>query len=108
MSSFMSDFQGGFPVDEIGVITGSSTYRQLPNRPGELFRLKAQSSNIGSSFIGTNTGSVFGLGVGGQIAFEIDSGDDTGWFKLMGNNLNSLYCYNPSGSSERLVYWLQR
>jgi hypothetical protein len=108
MSSFRSAFSDGFPIDEIGVITGSSTYRQLPNRPGQLFKLKALASNIGSSFIGTNTGTFFGMGVGAQIAFEIDAGDDTGWFKLMGNNLNSLYCYNPSGSSERLTYWLQR
>lgn len=108
MSSFMSDFQGGFPIDEIGVITGSFTYTQFPNRPGELFRLKAQSTNIGSFSFGTNTGSFFGMGVGSQIAFELNAGDDTDWFKVMGNNLNSLFYSNPSGSSETLTYWLQR
>jgi hypothetical protein len=107
MSSFVSDFQNGFPTDEIGVFTGTSAYKQMQNRPGELFRLKSQSTNIGSFFIGTATGTA-AQGLGSQIAWELDAGDDTGWFKLMFNNLNSLYMYNPSGSSEKLVYWLQR
>lgn len=108
MSSFRTDFQNGFPVDEIGLITGTSAYRQFPNLPGELFRLQGNSANAGSFLIGTTTGTKAGFLVGAQIAWEIDAGYDTGWFKLMGNNLNSLYFLNASGGGEKLTYWIQR
>jgi len=107
MTDFKNSFLGAFDYDEIGFFTGTSAYAKFPNRPGSLFRLKAQSGGIGSFFIGTYTGSA-GVGVSSTIAFEIDAGDDTGWFKLQGDNLNSLWYYNPSGSNERLTYWLQR
>ena len=108
MSSFRTDFQNGFPTDEIGLITGTSAYRQFPNLPGELFRLQGSSTNAGSFLVGTTTGTKAGFLVGAQIAWEIDAGDDTSWFKLMGNNLNSLYFLNASGGGEKLTYWIQR
>lgn len=107
MTDFRNAWLGGFDYDEIGVITGSSTRSKLPNRPGSIFRLKPQSFCIGSFFIGTETGSS-GVGSNSSIAFELDAGNDTGWFKLMGDNLDSLWYYSPSGSTERMAYWIQR
>ena len=99
-------FLDGLIIDQIGLITGSSAYQQFPNLPGYIFRLKAQSANIGSFFIGTNTGT--------SLPFEIDADDDTGWFRTHNfdesgiSNLNTLFYRNPSGTSDYLAYWLQR
>ena len=101
-ANFRTLFSDGFNTDIIGRITGSADYVRFPNLPGSLFKLKAYSTNIGSFFIGTATGSST------QLAFEVDAGDDTDWFKMMGDNLNNLFYLNLSGSSEQLGYWLQK
>ena len=108
MTDFKNSFLGGFDYDEIGLITGTSAYRQFPNLPGQLFRLQGNSANAGSFLIGTFTGTKTGFAVGAQLAWEIDAAYDTGWFKVQGDNLNSLYFLNASGGGEKLTYWIQR
>lgn len=93
--SFYSDV---FNTDTIGLITGSAAYQKFPSVPGSLFRLKAPSSNYESVWFGVTSGS---------INFELDSGDDTGWFTLSSKNLNTMFWYSVSGSKDRLIYWVQ-
>lgn len=100
--TYRTYWSDGFPADRIGMITGSSAYTRFPNLPGDVFRLQAKASNIGSFFMGVSTGTYLT-----QLVWELDAGYDTGWFKVMGDNLNELFFYNPSGSTERLAYWIQ-
>lgn len=98
--TYRTFYSDPFIREDIGLITGSATVSRFPNLPGSLFRLSARSSNIGSFFIGIRSGT-------NQQPFEIDAGVDTGWFNLAGNNLNTLFFKNASGSSEAMAYWLQ-
>jgi hypothetical protein len=100
--TYRTSWSDGFPRNSIGMITGTSAYARLPDLPGSIFRLQAPAKNIGSFFIGMETGSY-----ANQLVWELDSGYDTDWFKISGDNLNNLFVYNPSGSSERLAYWIQ-
>jgi hypothetical protein len=99
MSTFRTFFSESYPVDVIGQITGSAEYAPFPNISGYVFRLQGRSTNLGSFMVGTASGT---------IAFEIDAGFDTDWFPLAGNNLNTLYFQNVSGSAERLTYWVKK
>jgi hypothetical protein len=99
MSTYRTFYSDNFTEDVIGQITGSIAVSAFPSVTGKLFRLKARSNNIGSFLLGTNTSNV---------VFELDAGDDTGWFMLGGDNLNQLYFSDSSGSSERLSYWAQK
>lgn len=95
--TFYSDTLNG---DAIGQITGSSTVSRFPNVAGCLFRLQAKSTNIGSFFIGTSSGT-------GKQAWELKAGYDSDWFTLSNHNLDMIFFSNPSGSSQVLAYWVK-
>jgi hypothetical protein len=99
MTSFRTAFSDEFIYDIMGEITGSSVITQMPDIPGQLFRLKATSTNDESFWLGTSSGTQ---------PFEMDAGDDTGWFPFMGDNLNNMFYYNVSGSTETMAYWIQK
>ena len=100
--TFRTAWSDGFPRDYIGMLTGTAGYARFPDLPGAIFRLQAPSTNIGSFFIGFLTGTYTT-----QLVWELDSAYDTDWFKIAGDNLNNMFLYNASGSSERLTYWIQ-
>jgi len=99
MTSYRTAFADEFAFDIIGQVTGSVNVSRLPDVPGQVFRLKADSDNANSFWLGTASGS---------LPFEMDAGDDTGWFTLMGDNLENLFYYNLSGSTETMAYWTQK
>lgn len=82
--------------DAFGIITGTYAQSQFPDVPCSIALLKARSSNTGSFFIGGN----------GKTVFELDAGQDTGWFDI--SNLNLLYHAQSSGTSDKLAYWIKR
>ena len=98
--TYRTFFSDTFNYDTIGQITGASVVSQFPNMPGSIFRLQGHSDNLGSFFIGTNSGT-------GKQYWEIEPSVDTGWFTLDHHNLNELFFINSSGSSEKLNYWVQ-
>lgn len=99
MSTHRTYFSDVFPIDEIGLITGSSTVTRFPSVPGSVFRLKALPDNNDEFRFGTSSGTV---------AFPLAPGDDTGWFTLASRNLNSLFFYSVSGSVDYITYWVQK
>jgi hypothetical protein len=99
MTSFRTAFADEFGFDIMGQITGSTDVSRMPDVPGQLFRLKADSSNDESFWLGTSSGTQ---------PFEMAAGDDTDWFTFMGDNLNNLFYYNSSGSTETMAYWIQK
>ena len=78
--------------DVFGIVTGTAVSSLFPSVPCSLANLKARSNNIGSFFIG---------GI-----FELDAGQETGWFDI--SNLNLLTHTNASGTSDKLAYWIKR
>lgn len=100
-ASFRGAFADEYGFDIIGEITGSAVVSRFPDLPGQLFRLKAWSTNDESFWIGTKSGT-------NEQYWEMDAGDDSGWFTVMGDNLNNLFYYSPSGSAETMAYWLQK
>lgn len=101
MGSYRSFYSEGFPSHSMGWVTGSAVVSRFPNVPGYIFRLRATSTNKGSFFFGLGSGS-------NQQQWEMDSGDDTDWFKIPGDNLNKMFYYNASGASETMAYWSQQ
>jgi len=87
--------------EQFGLVTGTYAISQLPDIPCSMVRFKARSSNAGSIFIGSQytTGSVF------SMPYELDAGDDTGWFET--DNLNRYYQGGSSGTSY-LAYWAKK
>ncbi len=85
--------------DVFGVITGTLGSTQFPNIPCSKARLKARSTNIGSFFIGHLSGTV-------PLPFELDAGEDTGWFAT--SNLNRYFYNESSGSVDTLAYWIMK
>lgn len=98
--TYRTFFSDTFNNDLIGQITGSSTVSRFPNVPGGLFRLQARSTNLGSFFIGTSSGT-------GKQNWELEAGYDTDWFTIDSHNLNDLFFYSVSGSADILAYWVQ-
>ena len=96
--TYRTFYSDTFNNDTIGLITGSAAYQRFPNVPGSLFRLKAPSTNYKSVWVGVTSGS---------INFELDTGEDTGWFTLASHNLNTMFWYSVSGTKDRLTYWAQ-
>ena len=99
-ATYRTYFSDGFIRDTIGIITGSALVSRFPSVPGYLFRLKTASTNIGAFKVGTLSGTA-------QQYFELSAGDDTGWFKVAGDNLSNLFYTNVSGASEVVSYWSQ-
>jgi len=100
-ATYRTYFSDGFIRDEIRIITGSALVSRFPDVPGYLFRFKAMYGNIGLFKFGTLSGT-------NQQYFEMSAGDDTGWFKLGGDNLNKLFFVDVSGSSESMMCWSQK
>lgn len=84
-------------VSEFGLITGSATAAQLPDKPCVMVNIKARSANAGSFMIGAYSN---------QCLWELDAGQETGW--IMVTNANQLWFANASGTAERLIWWVQR
>lgn len=87
-----------FEFNVFGVITGTAG-SQLPSIPCEVAKLGAWSTNIGSFFLGVQSGSSY-------TTWELDAGQSTDWFGI--SNLNKLYARNPSGTSDYISYWIQK
>src|SRR5512139_936095 len=87
-----------FIYNVFGIITGTSV-QPFPDIPCSLANLKAYASNIGSFKIGHQSGT-------SQCVWELDAGQETGWFGI--HNLNELWRSNASGTSDYLVYWVQK
>jgi hypothetical protein len=93
-------FSDVFIYDLFGLVTGTFGVNQFPNVPCSMARLRARSSNAGSFFISHASGTVLGM------PYELDAGEDTGWFPT--SNLNLLWHGGSSGTSDFLAYWVQR
>ena len=93
-------FSDVFIYDVFGLVTGTYGVEQFPNVPASIARFKARSANVGSFFIGHETGTVF------NMPFELDAEDDTGWFAT--TNLNRYWHGGSSGSADLLAYWIQK
>jgi hypothetical protein len=87
-----------FIYNVFGIITGTSV-TPFPDIPCQQANLMAYASNIGSFFIGHQSGT-------SQCVWELDAGEETGWFDI--ENLNNLYYKNGSGTSDFLAYWIQK
>jgi len=96
MPALVNYFADHFAVNDIRLFSGTASALQFPAVPVKTIRFKAWSSNVGSFFIGETANDLF---------FELDAGDDTGWCNL--GNLNELWYYAPSGTSDKLAVWLQ-
>lgn len=96
--TYRSDLSAPFIYNVFGIITGS-TITPFPDVPAQLARLEAYAANIGSFFIGHQSGT-------SQCVWELDAGYDTGWFSI--SNLNEFWYRNPSGTSDYMVYWIQK
>jgi len=100
MSTISNQFDGGaLQFDKFGVVTGtSSTGTQFASDPCAMVRFKASPSNIGVFLLG-EAGS-------GLTSFPMSAGDDTGWVST--SNVSRYIQANASGSSDYLLYWLQK
>lgn len=96
--TYRSDFSDPFQINAFGIITGT-VVTQFPDIECQYARLMAYHSNIGSFFIGNGSSASL-------CVWELDAGDDTGWFGI--DNLNKLWHKNGSGTSDYLVYWIER
>lgn len=86
-----------------GLVSGSASALPFPTGlVAKLFRLKADPGNIGTFKIGSSTFIV---------EWPLDAGDDTGWVAAPNSpmrGLSEFYYSNPSGTVDRLHYWIQR
>lgn len=104
-----NEFQGGFPSQTFGRITGTFAMSQLPNQPALLARFKAYSSNTSPIWIGNiRTSGTF------PFCWPLDPGEDTGWFSVPledsgddQGNLN-IFWQNAASGSCYFAYWCQR
>ena len=101
--TFREQFSDPYPNERFGVITGTFLLSQFPNVYGRLGRLRANSLNGSSIWIGDvqSTGS---YPSNPRLPWEMEAGFDTGWFSL--NNLNRYFMAGCSGSIY-LSYWVQ-
>lgn len=83
-----------------GLVSGSVTNIQLPSGTCKLLRFKAHENNIGIFFIGDEQNVIWPLG----------AGDDTGWIAAPSDyaGLANFWYNNASGSTEQLIYWMQK
>ena len=90
---------GALQFDKFGTVTGSSsTGTQFGSDPCAMVRFKAHPDNDGIFLLG-EAGS-------GLTSFPMSAGDDTGWVST--SNVNRYMQANASGSSDFLLYWLQK
>ena len=90
---------GALQFDKFGTVTGSSsTGTQFGSDPCSMVRFNAHPSNEGIFMLG-EAGS-------GLAPFPMSAGDDTGWVST--SNVNRYLQANASGSTDYLLYWLQK
>ena len=87
----------GAPQNIFGVVTGSATALQFPDEPAIQAKIQSRKGNADISSIGNSVNNT---------VLEIEAGEITDWFEI--DNLNELWYSNPSGSSDALVWWIQR
>ena len=73
--TYRSDLSNPFDYNVFGIITGTAG-SVFPSIEAQLVRLEAWSTNIGSFFIGRQSGSSY-------TTWELDAGVDTGWFGIL-------------------------
>ena len=98
-----AQFSDNFPYDEFQVVTGTVGATQFPNIGCGLGRFKAHPANPGVFSFGSNSGTS-----AAYLPWLLSAGDDTGWFAVGGQNLNTYWYKAPSGSMDKISYWLQK
>jgi hypothetical protein len=88
-----------------GLMTGSATRVVFPSGSAKLLRFKASPQNTGNVLLGAANQAT--------CTWPLAPGDDTGWIappSYDGNlgGLNSYAYQSPSGTAERVYYWIQR
>lgn len=96
-ATIKEQFSSNPQVQDMRLVSGSVTAVQFPNVPLLMVRFKAYAANIGSFLLGETASDLY---------WEMRAGDDTGWVAL--ENMNHLWYKNLSGTSDKLVYWIQR
>lgn len=98
-----AQFSDNFPYDEFFVITGSAGAVRFPNIGCGLARIKAHPGNNGVFSMGHNSGTSYQW-----LPWLLSAGDDTGWFAVGNQNLNTYWYKDPSGTSDKITVWLQK
>jgi hypothetical protein len=96
MGSLVEFFSNEFQNQVIGVVTGTFGSNQFPDMPLNLVMFKARSSNSGSFFIGTASGTA-------SLPWQLAAGESTPWIPVV--NLNKLWHNHSSGTVDLLEYW---
>lgn len=102
MSGIKSQFSDNFPYDYFFVVTGTTGGTQFPSIACGLARMKALSSNSGIFTLGHRSGTST------TLPWPLSAGDDTGWFAVGNNNLNTYWYKGLSGSMDKVAVWLQQ
>lgn len=102
MPTIKSQFSGNFPYDEFLVITGTTGPTRFPNIDCGLARFKAHASNVGIFTFGSTSGTT------ANLPWQMKADNDTGWFAVGGNNLNTYWYKDASGTMDRITVWLQK
>ena len=87
----------GAPQNIFGVVTGSASALQFPDRPAIQAKLQARAGNLSIVSVGNAVDNT---------VFQIQSGETTDWFEI--DNLSELWYSNPSGTADAVVWWVQR
>jgi hypothetical protein len=87
----------GAPQNIFGVVTGSASALQFPDRPAIQAKLQARAGNLSIVSVGNAVDNT---------VFQIQSGETTDWFEI--DNLSELWYSNPSGTADAVVWWIQR
>ena len=99
MMTYRSTFSDAPNFNKFGVVTGtSSTGIQLPDDPCMAVQFKSHPDNVGMFLLG-EAGS-------GLTSWPLDPGEETGW--IYTSNVNRFQHSNISGSTDQLLYWLQK
>ena len=81
--------------NNIGVVTGTSTAINFPNRDIHMARFKGASPNAEICYLGTAASDMWPLAAAA----------DTGW--IMADNLADFWYKGGTGTVNRLHYWTQ-
>jgi len=103
MAGIKAQFSDNFPYDEFQVVTGTVGATQFPNIGCGLGRFKAHPANSGVFSFGSNSGTS-----AAYLPWLLSAGDDTGWFAVGNQNLNTYWYKDPSGTMDKVSVWLQK
>ena|SRR3990172_11004288 len=96
-ATIKQQFSDNPQVQDIRLATGSATAINFPNLPVLMVRFKAYIDNVGRFYLGETPNDMY---------WELSAGDDTGWVAIQ--NMNHLYYKDPSGTLDKMAYWIQR